>query len=45
MKEAIVIWTPDLPEGYGAFDQWQNEYLDETEQDGEDTDDDYNEKL
>ena len=25
MKDKIIIWTPDLPEGYGAFDDDQNE--------------------
>ena len=28
-KDKIVIYTPNPPEGYGAFDQWEDDYLDE----------------
>ena len=35
MKDTINIWTPELPEGYGAFDEDQNQ----TEEDDDDDDD------
>jgi len=25
MKDTINIWTPELPDGYGAFDEAQNQ--------------------
>jgi hypothetical protein len=23
MKDTIILWTPDPPEGYGAFSGWE----------------------
>ena len=35
MIETLIIWTPDLPDGYGAFDEEKiiNETKDEDESD------------
>lgn len=35
-KDRIVIWTPDLPEGYGVCDQdYEDELIDELIEDEE----------
>jgi len=26
MIETLIIYTPELPRGYGAFDQWEDDY-------------------
>ena len=31
MKDKIIIWTPDEPSGYGAFDEQEEEDYDESE--------------
>jgi len=38
MKETIIIWTPDLPEGYGAFDYDNEADLIDEEEEDEDND-------
>lgn len=25
MRDKIIIWTPDPPTGYGAFDDWESD--------------------
>jgi len=38
MKDKVIIYTPDPPEGYGAFDQEQGELTEEEiKQDENDT--------
>jgi hypothetical protein len=28
-RDTIVLWTPEPPRGYGAFDQWEEDYCED----------------